>query len=173
MFPIEHAVVGLVPVLAYALIRDRRLPSLRLLGIGLVGSQFPDLIDKPLAHQFHLLPSGRVFVHSLPVAIPAICLVGWYAWRTDRLQVGGVFAFTYLSHVVADNHRALWLPEPTLSDELLWPLRPVAPQPVSPRWAGPGLINVQLWTLFSLVVVLVCAYYLCRDVAAHYGSDAR
>ena len=173
MFPIEHAVVGLVPVLAYALIRDRRLPSLRLLGIGLVGSQFPDLIDKPLAHQFHLLPSGRVFVHSLPIAIPVICLVGWYAWRTDRPRVGGVFAFTYLSHVAADNYRALWLPKPTLSDELLWPLRAVAPQPASPRWAGPGSINVQLWTLFSLVVVLVCAYYLCRDVAAHYGSDAR
>ena len=88
MFPIEHFIVAVVPVIAYVLVRDRRPPPLRLLGIVFVGSQLSDLIDKPLAHQFQLLPSGRLFVHSLPFAIPIACLVGWYAWRTDRPRAG-------------------------------------------------------------------------------------
>jgi len=171
MFPIEHVLVAIVPVLAYVCLRDRRLPSLRLLGVVFVGSQLPDLVDKPLAHQFHLLPSGRVFVHSLPIAIPIICVVGWYGWRTDRPRAVGAFAFAYLSHIVADNHRALLLPDPAVSADLLWPFRPAIQRPVAPNWAGPNSINVRLWTLFSVVVLLVSAYYLYRDIRKHRGVE--
>jgi membrane-bound metal-dependent hydrolase YbcI (DUF457 family) len=173
MLPIEHAIVAIVPVVAYVFVRDRRPPTPRLLGIAFVGSQFPDLIDKPLAHQFHLLPSGRVFVHSLPIAIPILCLVGWYAWRTGRPRAGGVFGFAYLSHIVADNRAALSPPDPTLSNDMLWPLRPATARPAVPHWAGVNSINIRLWTLFSVVVLFVSAYYLYRDVEEQFGDDAQ
>lgn len=173
MYPIEHFVVAVIPVVAYVLVRDRRLPPLRLFGLIFVGSQFPDLIDKPLAHQFYLLPSGRVFVHSLPIAIPMCCLVAWYAWRTDRPRAGGAFIFACLSHLVADNWRALSPPNPALSNDLLWPFRPATPRPAVPHWAGAESINVRLWTAFSIVVMAIVAYYLYRDVAAQRSADTR
>ena len=70
MFPIEHFLVAFLPVLMYVLVIDRRLPTVRLVAVAFIGSQFPDLVDKPLAYQFGLIPSGRVFMHSLPIALP-------------------------------------------------------------------------------------------------------
>ena len=171
MFPIEHFIVAAGPVIVYGFVRDRRLPPLQTLDIVFVGSQLPDLIDKPLAHQFHLLPTGRVFVHSLPIAIPICCLVGWYARKTDRPRVGGAFAFAYLSHLVADNWRVLSPPDPTLSADLLWPFRPATPRPAVPSWAGTDSINIHLWTIFSIIVVAITVYYMYQDVASQLRSD--
>jgi membrane-bound metal-dependent hydrolase YbcI (DUF457 family) len=172
MLPAEHLAVAAIPVVAYVLLRDRRPPAPRLLGIVFVGSQFPELIDKPLAHQFHILPSGRVFVHSLPIAIPIVCVVGWYAWQTHRLRAGAAFSFAYLSHIVADNWEALSPPEPMLPSDLLWPLQPPIPRPVVPGWAGANGINVRLWTLFSVVVLCITVYYVFQDVAEHIQGGA-
>ncbi|VTT87323.1 unknown [Halorubrum sp. DM2] len=172
MFPIEHCIVAVIPIIAYVLVRDRDVPTGGFLAIVFVGSQLPDLVDKPLAHQFGLIPSGRVFVHSLPVAVPILCLAGWYAWRTDRLRAGGAFAFAYLSHIVADNRRVLSLPNPTLSDDMLWPFRPATPRPDVPYWAGEASINVRLWTLFSAVVLAITVYYLYRDINEQLRSSA-
>lgn len=171
MLPIEHFAVAAVPLIAYVLIRDHRPPAPRLLGVVFVGSQFPDLIDKPLAHQFYVIPSGRVFVHSLPIAIPILCLVGWYARRTNRPRGGGAFGFAYLSHIVADNRRALSPPDPMLSADMLWPFLSPIPRPAVPHWAGPNSINVHLWTLFSVVVLAISAYYLYQDVVLQSGGD--
>jgi membrane-bound metal-dependent hydrolase YbcI (DUF457 family) len=167
MFPIEHFIVAVVPVIAYILVRDRRPPAVRLLAVVFVGSQFPDLIDKPLAHQFGIIPSGRVFMHSLPVAVPFLAAVALYGWKTDRNRLSSAFAFAYLSHLLADNYRPLLAPIPTVSPDLLWPFtRPVTRAPV-PHWAGAGGINVRLWTLFSVVVVSICVYVLVVDVREH------
>ena len=143
----------------------------QILAIVFVGSQLPDLIDKPLAHQVHLIPSGRVFVHSLPIAIPICCLVGWYAWKTDRPRTGGAFAFAYLSHLVADNWRVLSPPNSRLSGDLLWPLRPAMSRPRVPSWAGVNSINIHLWTAFSIIVVAIATYYLYRDLGIQLHSD--
>jgi len=171
MFPIEHFIVAAGPVIAYSFVHDRRLPPLQLFAIVFVGSQLPDLIDKPLAHQFHILPSGRVFIHSLPIAIPISCLVGWYAWQTDRPRAGGAFVFAYFSHLVADNWRVLSPPNPTLSRDLLWPLRPAMSRPRVPSWAGVHSINIHLWTAFSIIVVAIATYYLYRDLGMQLHSD--
>jgi hypothetical protein len=58
-----------VPVFAYVLVRNRGLPSRALSFAVFVGSQFPDLVDKPLAQELVVIPSGRVFVHSLLFAV--------------------------------------------------------------------------------------------------------
>ena len=78
MRPIEHFIVALLPVLVGVLAVKRCLPSLQFIGVVFVGSQFPDLIDKPLALELGLIPSGRVFTHSLPTAMPVLLVIAWY-----------------------------------------------------------------------------------------------
>lgn len=169
MLPSEHFIVALLPALTYVLLRDRRLPTPRFAALVFLGSQFPDLVDKPLAHQFGVLPSGRVFMHSLPIAVPFLLLVGLYGWKTDRLRLSGAFAFAHLSHLLADNYRPLFGPSPTVSPDLLWPLTAPTARPVVPYWAGPNGINVLLWTVFSGLVLATAAFLLVQDAREQFG----
>ena len=168
MLPIERFLVALLPITTYIIVRDRQLPTPKLVGLIFVGSQFPDLVDKPLAHVLHLLPSGRVFMHSLPFALPIAAIAIGYGWWTDRPRLGTGFAFAYLSHLVADNYRTLRPPEPHISPDLLWPFRQPITRPPIPYWAGPGSINLALWTAFSITVLAICTFLVIRDVQTHY-----
>jgi membrane-bound metal-dependent hydrolase YbcI (DUF457 family) len=170
MFPSEHFAVAFLPALAYVVVRDGRLPTSRFVAVVFVGSQFPDLIDKPLAHQFGVTPSGRVFMHSLPIAVPFLFVVGLYGWKTRRIRLGSAFVFAYLSHLLADNYRALLRPDPQIPSDLLWPFVPAIPRSVTPYWAGPDGINVQLWTLFSAVVLSIVLYFVVVDVRTQLGA---
>jgi len=161
--PIEHFIIALLPIAAYALIRDRELPSLQLVAVAFFGSQFPDLIDKPLAHELLLIPSGRVFMHSLPFAIPLSIAVIAYSIRTERARLGMAFVFAYLSHLVADNQQLL-PPDPQVSSDLLWPFQPPVARSVVPHWAGEGSVNLHLWTAFSAAVLALAAYVLVVDL---------
>lgn len=167
VLPLEHFIVAVLPTGAYVVARDKRLPTLRFLAVVFVGSQLPDLVDKPLAHQFGLLPSGRVFFHSLPITVPLILIVLYYALRTDRLRLGGAYAFAHLSHLAADNHGALLDSNRGVPPDLLWPLTQPTPRPTVPGWAGPEGINVLLWTVFYTAVLAVLAYVLVGDLREH------
>lgn len=168
MLPIEHFIVAFLPILGYVSVRDKELPTPRLAALVFVGSQFPDLIDKPLAHQFGLLPSGRVGMHSLPIAVPFVCVVVAYGWYTDRLRLTSVFAFAHLSHLLADNYRPLLGPTPSVSPDLLWPFTQPVPRSAVPGWAGVDGINVLLWTTFSIVVLTIFGYIVVADVREQF-----
>ena len=166
MFPHEHFIVAVVPVVAYLVVVHRRLPTVQLLGVVFLGSQFPDLVDKPLAHQFVVLPSGRVFMHSLPIALPVLLLIVLYGWRTERLRLSLAFAFAHLSHLVTDHTSALLSSTPHIPPELLWPLLPPTASPVTPSWAGPGGIYVPLWSTFSIIVLSLSVLVLLHTEQA-------
>ena len=142
--------------------RTRRLPSLEIGAVAFVGSQFPDLIDKPLALQLQLIPTGRVFMHSLPFAIPVWLLVFAYGWKTERPRGAAAFVIAHASHLVADNYVPLALGR--IPNDLLWPFRPPVARPAVPYWAGPMSINVHLFTAFSIAVLTVTAYFLITDI---------
>ena len=171
MFPAAHFAVAVLPVVAYVVARDRRLPSPRLVGVVFVGSQLPDLIDKPLAHQFGLIPSGRMFMHSLPVAVPFVLIVGLYASKTGRRRLGLAFAFAHLSHLVADNYKAVLRANPQFPADLLWPFAPPVSRPLTPEWAGVGGVYVTAWTLFSAVVCSIVLVFVVQDVRAHLDIE--
>ena len=170
MRPVEHFIVVFIPAVVVAVLVDRRLPTLSFVGAVFVGSQFPDLIDKPLAHEFGLLPSGRVFMHSVPTAAPVWLVVAWYGWRTHRSRLSAAFIAGHASHILADNYRSLQGPDPSLPPDMLWPLMDAAPRPPVPYWAGPNSINLHLWTLFSATVLTILAYIIVQDVRSHYES---
>lgn len=162
MRPVEHFIIALIPVAFYMLFRRRCLPSLELTAVTFVGSQFPDLIDKPLALQLNLIPTGRVFMHSLPIAIPVWVFIVIYSWKTNRLRGGSAFVFASALHLIADNYPTVAAGQ--MPSDLLWPFLSATPRPHIPYWAGPMSINIHLYTLFSVAVLSVTAYYFLQDV---------
>ena len=95
MWPWGHAAIGYLLYTAYTWRRydHRKKPPTTLLFFG---TQFPDLIDKPLVWTLVLLPSGRSLGHSLLV------LVYTLATRYRNPEWGSAFAIGALSHAVVD-----------------------------------------------------------------------
>jgi hypothetical protein len=133
MWPWEHLAVG---YLCYSLLvraLGRRAPRGWPVVALALGTQFPDLVDKPLSWTFGVLPSGHSLAHSLLAALPASALAVTAAWALGRRRIGAAFAFGYLSHLPADVfYPALVGGEPSYGF-LLWP---VIPAPVSETSVG-------------------------------------
>ncbi|WP_137289815.1 metal-dependent hydrolase [Natronorubrum halophilum] len=124
MWPLGHVAVA---YLCYTLATRARFdaPPAHVPALILVlGSQFPDLVDKPLAWYLRVIPTGRTLAHSLfllvPLSIAAYALASHY----DRREYGIAFAIGAFSHVVVDALPAIWRPEAD-ANHLLWPAIPV------------------------------------------------
>ena len=168
VYPVGHFLLAALPVLGYLAVRDGDGPTPALVGVTAVGSQFPDFIDKPLAYELDLLPTGRVFMHSLPFAIPLSLAVLWYGWKTDRARASGVFVFAYFSHLFGDNVQLLLGPGARVPPDLLWPFVEPIQRPEIPGWAGPGSVVVHAWTAISVAMVLGLAGFAVLDVRRQY-----
>ncbi|MFC7165331.1 metal-dependent hydrolase [Halospeciosus flavus] len=101
MWPWEHLAVGYVAVSILFRWHGRRVGALDAVAVG-VGAAFPDLVDKPLAWAFDVLPSGTSVAHSVFVAVPLAVAVWFVAARRDRRSVGAAFAVSYLLHLPSD-----------------------------------------------------------------------
>lgn len=88
-----------------------------------VGTQFPDLVDKPLAW-VGVLAYGRALAHSLLVLVPLCALVLFVARRQGRGRTGGAFVLGALSHVVSDAWDGLLALDVDRMSFLLWPFVP-------------------------------------------------
>ncbi len=124
MWPLGHAAVA---YLCYALLTRRRHdapPGDVAVWILLLGSQFPDLVDKPLAWYVGVLPTGRTLAHSLLLLVPLSIGVYLLASRYERSEYGIAFAVGVISHSILDALPALW-GERDAPTHLLWPLTPV------------------------------------------------
>ena len=123
MWPWEHLAAG---YLAYSLLvhlTRRRAPRGRLTMAALVlGTQFPDLVDKPLAWLFDVLPSGTSLAHSVFVAVPFVACVVAVSWWFDRASAGAAFGTGYLLHLPTDVLYVAIYGSPVDWTVLLWPL---------------------------------------------------
>ncbi|WP_339104184.1 metal-dependent hydrolase [Haloterrigena salinisoli] len=90
------------------------------------GSQFPDLVDKPLAWYLTVLPTGRSLAHSLLLLVPLSIAVSLVAARYDRTECGIAFGIGAISHTLVDVLPMVWDAE-TRPNQLLWPITPVEP----------------------------------------------
>lgn len=129
MWPWEHLAIGYLCYSLFLRITARERPrSADVVAVAL-GSQFPDLIDKPLGWGTTLLPSGTTLAHSLLVAVPVAIVVIIVAQLLGRFSVGFGFSVAYLVHLPGDViYPVLVGGDPKLSF-LLWPLVPVDPSP--------------------------------------------
>ncbi|GAA0307731.1 metal-dependent hydrolase [Halarchaeum salinum] len=145
MWPWAH--LGLAYV-AYLVVRPRawwRADRLTL-GALVVGTQLPDLIDKPLAWVVGVLPSGRSLAHSLVFVLPLLLVVAVVCRRRARREAGFAFGFGVLSHLALDAVGPFLAGDYGELGFLLWPLTP--PPYVEPRNLG-ELIAAALGAQFS------------------------
>jgi len=127
MWPWEHAAVG---YLLYSLglrTLGRRPPSDDDAIVLLVGTQLPDLVDKPLSWGFEVFPSGYAMAHSVFVAVPAGLLALIVAARAGRRRVGVAFTVGYWSHLAADVLVLFRQGRSPSIERVLWPMAESAP----------------------------------------------
>ncbi|MFC7079026.1 metal-dependent hydrolase [Halorussus caseinilyticus] len=163
MWPWGHLAVGYLLYTAFVHLRSRRAPDGYATVALAFGTQFPDLVDKPLAWTFGLIPNGRSLAHSLLSAAVVIAVVHALLRRFDRPAVATAFAIGYLSHLLGD---ALY---PALTGDfyslgfLAWPVVPAVEYATEPSFAahlrGLSLSSfVAVEGLLALVVFGVWAY---------------
>ncbi|RQG98009.1 metal-dependent hydrolase [Natrarchaeobius chitinivorans] len=167
MWPWGHLAVAYLLYTVYTHRRfdrpPRALPALALA----VGSQFPDLIDKPLAWTFDVLPGGRTLGHSLLFAAVLIPAVYVLTVRLEAREAGVAFVLGHLSHLLADVPPSALTGDLSGTEFLLWPLVEQPPEePVG------GILEAILhyyamgpYELFQFGLFGVAAYVWYRDGA--------
>ncbi|MFC4438588.1 MULTISPECIES: metal-dependent hydrolase [Natrialbaceae] len=121
MYPWEHAAVAYLLYAGYTRWRTGTAPAGWAVLVVLFASQLPDLLDKPLAWQFALIPSGRSLAHSVFVAVPLALVVLAVARRHEATPLGVAFTIGSLSHLATDAV-SLYPGGSTSPATVLWPL---------------------------------------------------
>ncbi len=125
MWPLGHAAIAYLLYSGWKRLQSSGPPASIAVVVLLVGSSFPDLVDKPLAWYVGVLPTGRTLAHSLFVLIP-LCgglylLARRYGNPYETYAIA--FAVGAISHSLVDAVPALWGED--AASHLLWPLTPV------------------------------------------------
>lgn len=171
MWPWGHLAVGYLLYTMYTHAQFDRSPRGLPVLVLAFGTQFPDLIDKPMAWTLSLLPSGRSLVHSLLVAAAVLALVSVLAKKYDSGRLVVPFGLGYLSHLAADGVYAVSIGAYADLSYLFWPVLAVGPDE-SPSFLA-HFMNMELtaFSILQLVLVLVALVVWIWDGTP--GSDLR
>ena len=129
MWPWEHLAVGYLLYSGYVRVRHRESPTAAATFAVAFGTQFPDLVDKPLAWIFGVLPSGVSLAHSVFTAVGLSVVVVLLARRVERTRPAVGFVVGYLSHLPADALYPVVLGGQLRLRAFFWPIMHV-PAPV-------------------------------------------
>lgn len=94
-----------------------------------IGTQLPDLIDKPLAWSVGLLPSGLSLGHSVAFLAILTPLAVSVSNRYGRPGLASALVTGVASHLIGDVLFALLIGSPRPYQFLFWPVIPTAPEP--------------------------------------------
>ncbi|WP_135820846.1 metal-dependent hydrolase [Halostella litorea] len=136
MWPWGHLAAGYL--LWTALVRERRFrpPTGAEAVLLAVGTQFPDLVDKPLAWSLGVLPNGRSLAHSMFVAAAVVAVAVALARRRDRPVLGVAFGVGYGVHLATDALPTLAAGRYADLAFLAWPLLPAVEYDTDPSFAA-------------------------------------
>lgn len=129
MWPWEHLAIGYLALSVGCRAFQRRKPRSAEALVTAFGTQFPDLVDKPLGWSTSLLPDGTSLAHSLLVAVPLVTVLFVVARKYGRTNVVFAFGLGYLLHLPADAMYPLVFGEQMNPDVVLWPLVQGTPEP--------------------------------------------
>lgn len=163
MMPWGHFVMAYLPYSIYTLVWRKRLPDAKHTVVLLWATQLPDLIDKPLAWTFQFLPSGRSLAHSVVFAAPYVLIVTAVAWKTDREELGALFAFGYLSHIYVDIYPTVFHPGHRLLPNLYYPLLPVQPDAQPSFVAHFARVEFTSATLLKMGLLTLALFLILRS----------
>lgn len=128
MWPWEHLAVGYLLYSAYVRGRHGRAPTAGAVLAVVLATQLPDLIDKPLAWTFGVLPAGYSLGHSVFFAGTLLVVTGIIARGAGRVDHWAAAMIGYWSHLLGDATYPLVRGGGVETAILLWPVvrRPVA-----------------------------------------------
>ncbi|WP_277552388.1 metal-dependent hydrolase [Halobaculum limi] len=152
MWPWGHAAVGYV-VITVLWIGWRRRPLFgREVLAVIVGTQVPDLVDKPLTWIVPLLPSGRSLGHSAVIwAIVAVVVV-LSVRNTEYDDLALLVLLGYFLGLLSDLPTAVIRGDISEVSYLLWPLLPAPTFEIEPDLLI-HLAEIELSDLVRLAVV--------------------
>jgi len=148
VLPWEHAAIG---YLAYSLLSHvfaRRSPGALDAVAAIVGSQVPDLIDKPLAWQLGAFETSYALGHSIFFGVPAAVAAALLARSVGRGRVGAAFAVGYLFHLPGDVMQDFFQRGELPVEHVLWPVV------TAPPTADRRVVDVTLGLFFEYVDAL-------------------
>lgn len=157
MWPWGHLTVGYLLYTVFTRLRYRRLPEDQATVALLIGTQLPDVIDKPLAWTFEILPHGRSLGHSLFTTIALVTVVG-LLFRHYSSDISGAFGIGYLSHLLGDAAAALIEGGYSALRFLAWPVVPAVEYRTTPSLVG-HIRDIEI-TLWFLMQVGIAAFVL-------------
>lgn len=162
MWPWGHAAVAYLLYSAWCYTREGRPPeAIPVLAVG-IGSQLPDLVDKPLAWWLHVLPTGRTLAHSLVVALPIIGVL-WWVLDGSRDSVAA-FGVGWISHSIVDVVPSVVAGEWSYALFPFWPVLSTPPYRTEQSFAAHLLgIEPTAQLFVELVAVLVALAAWRRD----------
>ena len=122
MWPWEHLAFGYLLYTAFVHLawgdRPRGGPTLLLA----LGTQMPDLIDKPLGWGFEVYATGYGATHSVLVAGPILVGILAVAVHYGRPRLGAGYVVGHASHMLGDAVNPIRQADPPVFERLLWPL---------------------------------------------------
>ena len=161
MWPWEHLAFGYVLwAVSVHLVGGRAVRPAEAVAVAF-GTQFPDLVDKPLAWTFDVLPSGVSLAHSLTLAVPATAVAFLLGRRTGRTGAAAAFAVAYGSHLFGDALYPIVRGRPFSARFVLWPFVPASPSEMD------GLLRNVVHYLDATAATLVTGrglWYLAAEV---------
>ncbi|MDS0281581.1 metal-dependent hydrolase [Haloarcula onubensis] len=124
MWPWSHLAFGYLLVSLLWRLRAHRVDG-AVAVTAAVGTQFPDLVDKPLAWAVGVLPAGRSLAHSVFTAAVVAAVVLYVARRWGQSDPALAFVVGYASHLAGDAIPKLPAGDFDSLTFLLWPVLPL------------------------------------------------
>jgi hypothetical protein len=161
MLPWGHAALGYLFYTVFTRVRYRGPPvGLSVFALGL-GTQLPDLVDKPLAWHLAVLPSGRSLAHSLF----ALALVVGGLWilfdDAGRRRLTAALGVGWGSHLVGDGYAAALNGDWAHLGYVFWPVT-AYPAVREDRTIVSFLLNLdptpRFWAGVGLAAVVACLW---------------
>lgn len=125
MMPWEHVLIGYIACSLFLHVAFRRAPA----GVEAVAVAIaaitPDLIDKPLAWEYGVFPSGYALGHSVFFAGTIAAVSVALAHRLGRGPIGWAAAIGYASHLFGDLLPRYIRDGELLVERFLWPVHVV------------------------------------------------
>ncbi|PSP69797.1 metal-dependent hydrolase [Halobacteriales archaeon QH_6_68_27] len=158
MWPWGHLAAGYLVYTAYTRLHIGDPPADVPALVALLGTQLPDLVDKPLAWSLAVLPTGRSLGHSLVVGAVVLPVAWALAARRDARPLAAALSVGWLSHLLGDALYPLVDGEFAHVAFLAWPLLPLPAYEVEASFAAHfALLSPSPTLAFELALVALAS----------------